>query len=198
MNKLNQSEYFSVSFVGLNLCGQEVNTKEFDSCLFKECDFSETRFKQCKFIDCVFIDCNLSLLKVYYSRFLDVTFEKCKMIGVDWTRADWPSFALPSPLKFYSCVLNDSHFFALNLKELLLSQCKVHDVDFRGGDFSQADFSGSDFCNSLFNETNLCQADFTDAFNYNINIFNNKIKNAKFSSYEALNLLNSLDIELVD
>lgn len=198
MNKLNQSEYLTEHFVGLSLCKAEVIGKEFDSCMFKDCDFNETLFKQCKFIDCVFINCNLSLVKLFYSRFLDVTFEKCKMIGIDWTRADWPSFALPSPLKFYSCLINDSHFFALNLKELVLCQCKIHDVDFRGGDFSQADFSGSDFKNSLFNESNLCEADFTDAINYNINIFNNKISNAKFSSYEALSLLNSLDIELID
>nr|WP_245680758.1 hypothetical protein [Veronia pacifica] len=46
--------------------------------------------------------------------------------------------------------------------------------------------------------TNLQDVDFTDSTAYAIDILENQIKGATFSRYEALNLLNSLDIELVD
>ena len=41
------------------------------------------------------------------------------------------------------------------------------------------------------------KADFTDATNYQIDIFTNKITGAKFSLPDAVNLLESLRIELV-
>jgi len=44
----------------------------------------------------------------------------------------------------------------------------------------------------------LTGTDFTEATNYNIDIYFNEIKRAKFSRYEAVRLLNSLGIELVD
>ncbi|WP_434940704.1 hypothetical protein ACRWQN_10470 [Shewanella sp. HL-SH8] len=46
--------------------------------------------------------------------------------------------------------------------------------------------------------TNLQKADFAESTNFNINVLENTLKQAKFSRYEALNLLDSLGIELVD
>jgi hypothetical protein len=50
----------------------------------------------------------------------------------------------------------------------------------------------------LFGKTNLVSADMTEALNYNIDLHENNIKNAKFSRYEAMRLLDCLEIELVD
>jgi fluoroquinolone resistance protein len=120
------------------------------------------------------------------------------MLGIDWTRAHWPNLALASPLKFLHCILNDSSFFGLKLPELQLESCKLQDVDFREGNFSQSNFTGSDFSYSLFNRTELVEADFTDASNYNMDINLNNIKHGKFSRNQALNLLIGLTIKLVD
>ena len=59
-------------------------------------------------------------------------------------------------------------------------------------------FRSLDFANSLFNGTDLSGADFTEAINYQIDVNRNKIKGAKFSRYEAVSLLESLGIELID
>ncbi len=193
-----QTEYLSQSFSGLDLSDRNMTCKEFDDCTFQECNFSETIISDCKFVDCLFIRCNLSVAKIEQSKFSDVTFDECKMVGVDWTKASWASIALSSPIKFMKCIINDSCFFGLSLTEIVCEECKAHDVDFREGDFSQANFTYTDFTNSLFRETNLTGADFTEATNYNIDISLNEIKRAKFSRYEAVRLLNSLDIELVD
>ena len=192
------NEYLSNNFNNLNLSGKEVCFSEFDGCTFIECDFSETLFKKCKFIDCCFVKCNLSVVKMEYSKFSDVIFDECKVIGVDWTKASWPNIALCSSIKFHKCILNDSSFFGLNLEQIVIEGCKAHDVDFREGGFGDANFSYTDFSYSLFSKTNLTGANFTEATNYNIDIYSNEIKGAKFCRYEAVSLLDSLGIELVD
>ncbi len=155
-------------------------------------------FNKCKFIDCHFTKCNLSVAKIKYTKFSGVSFDACKMVGIDWTTAAWPRFAISSPIKFHKCVLNDSSFFGLSLEEIVLDECKAHDVDFREGNFSEANFTFTDFTSSMFGGTNLSGANFTEATNYNIDIYYNVIKRAKFSRQEAVRLLNGLDIELVD
>jgi uncharacterized protein YjbI with pentapeptide repeats len=59
-----------------------------------EHDFSSVVFARCKFIDCTFNHCNLSLIKVPYSQFVEVTFVECKLAGVvSWkTRSPRPGF----------------------------------------------------------------------------------------------------------
>ncbi|MBU2515292.1 pentapeptide repeat-containing protein [bacterium] len=193
-----KKEYFSMRFTNLNHSGKEICFKVFEDCTFEGCNFNEAIFNKCKFVDCHFVKCNLSVLKVDYSKFTDVVFDECKVIGIDWTKASWANFTFCSPIKFHKSILNDSSFFGLKLKEIVIEECKAHDVDFRDGDFSEANFTHTDFSNSLFNKTNLSGADFTEATNYYFDIYFNDIKRAKFCRYEAVNLLESLGIELVD
>ncbi len=193
-----QKECFSENFSNLKLSGQEINSVVFEECSFKDCDFSEVAFIDCKFIECYFLKCNLSVVKLSHSKFNNISFEDCKIIGIDWTQATWPSIALFSPIKFFKCIINDSIFFGLSLNEIVIEECKAHDVDFREGSFCEANFTFTDFTNSLFKETNLTGADFTEAVNYRIDINYNKINRAKFSRYEAVSLLECLEIELID
>jgi fluoroquinolone resistance protein len=191
-------QYFEASFDKKTLLSLDISSSEFEECEFNDCDFSSATFARCKFLNCSFNRCNLSLIKIPHSRFFEVDFVECKLIGVDWTRASWPSFNMDSELKFSECILNDASFFGLTLNELKLDNCKLHEVDFREGDFSNSSMTDCDFTNSLFMRTNLHNVDFTDSCNFNIDVLENKISKAKFSRYEALNLLDSLGIELVD
>ncbi len=196
--KNDQKEYLSENISDLKIPGQKLNSLFFEECSFKDCDFSEIAFVDCEFIECHFSKCNLSVAKIDHCRFSDVVFEECKVIGIDWTKADWPNIALFSPIKFIKCIINDSTFFGLDLREIGIEECKAHDVDFREGNFSEANFTFTDFANSLFRGTNLTGADFTEAINYRIDININRINTAKFSRHEAVYLLESLDIELID
>ncbi|MDQ7050613.1 MAG: pentapeptide repeat-containing protein [Enterobacterales bacterium] len=191
-------EFYQQEFKSLDLNGQILSGKTFDKCQLIECDFTQAQLIDCQFIDCQFIKSNLSVVKLNQSRFLDVIFESCKTIGIDWTIASWPNIALCSPIKFHNSILNDSIFFGLELAELVIKDCKVYEVDFREANLERADFSGCDLNGSLFNETNLSAADFTDATNYAIDFKYNRISGAKFNRYEAIRLLDSLDITLVD
>lgn len=193
-----QTEFISEKFNGLVLVEEALSAKEFDDCTFEACDFTEATLKNCKFIDCHFINCNLSLVKLAYSQFRDVVFEKCKLIGVDWTNAYWPRLMLTAPIEFTQCLLNNSSFFKLTLQGLVMQECKAHGVDFREGNFCEANFAFTDLTHSLFGNTNLNDANFTNASNYTIDVYQNQLKNAKFCRLEAVSLLDSLGIELVD
>lgn len=193
-----KKEYLTKNFTDESFPGKEIRSTIFEECTFKSCDFSGARFKSCSFMDCGFSSCNLSVVNFDFSRFSDVVFHECKVIGIDWTKVTWPSIPLGCPLKFYKCVINDSSFFGLSLNEIEIEDCEARRVDFREGEFCEANLRYTDFSNSLFNGTNLTGADFTGATNYRINIYQNTIKKAKFNRYEAVSLLDSLDIELID
>ncbi|MBR9828088.1 MAG: pentapeptide repeat-containing protein [Oceanospirillales bacterium] len=194
----NDTHYFEVSFDKQVQIPSTLNGAEFEACTFTECDFSSAVFTRCKFIDCTFTRCNLSLLSIPYSRFFEVNFIECKLVGVDWTRADWPSFNRDAELVFRRCILNDASFFGLTLHGLKLDACKLHEVDFREGDFTGAAMTHCDFSQSLFMHTNLRAVDFTESCHFSIDVLENQLAKARFSRHEALGLLDSLNIELVD
>ena len=190
--------YLSQRFSGIDAENLVITGAEFEDCVFTDCNFSDTTFQKCRFIECSFLQCNLSLANFAQSRFAEVDFVDSKLLGIDWTKAAWPKNVFVQPLKFERCKLNDSSFFGLQLDELVIEECIAKDVDFRNGSFNRAKFCFSDFENSVFQRTSLKEADFSEATNYNIDIFQNDISKARFSRFEAISLLNSLDIELVD
>ncbi len=198
MNLDEKSEYWSEKFTGLDFTGIEISSKEFDGCTFENCDFSEAIFKRCNFVDCDFTRCNLSVVKMAYSKFHDVCFRDSKLIGINWTEVAWPQLMFSSPVKFYKSIINDCSFYGLSLQDLVLEECKAHNVDFREGDFSNSNFTYSELSGCFFGNTNLSGADFSEATDYDIDIYRNTIKKAKFSRFEAVRLLDSLDVELVD
>jgi uncharacterized protein YjbI with pentapeptide repeats len=193
-----QDDNFAEEFRDLDLSAAELSSKEFAECTFVNCDFSGARLSRCIFEECRFIKCNMSVLKVDGSRFSDVVFEACKLSGIDWTKAAYSDILPGSPFTFLNSVLDYSSFYGLKLQELVMRECRVHDADFRESDLSLSDLRETDFTDSLFRNTNLSGANLTLAENYRIDIYVNTINGARFSRYEALNLLESLDITLVD
>ncbi|MEH6445642.1 MAG: pentapeptide repeat-containing protein [Oceanospirillaceae bacterium] len=193
-----QNDYYAQQFKKISGVSNFFSTLTFEDCRFESCDFSEASFNNCQFLECDFVNCNFSLAKFKGTRLQETTFNECKLLGIDWTLINWPSVVLDSLVSFERCVLNDSSFYGLTLQRLKLLDCRCYEVDFREGDFNHANFSHSDFTRSLFSRTNLTAANFSEALNYDIEIENNRIKGAKFSRYEAVRLLNSLEIELVD
>lgn len=192
-----KKDFYGQIFSDENFNEKTILDKEFDGCSFKSCDFSEATFFNCEFTDCHFIACNLSILKVDNSQFSDVEFTDCKLIGVNWIKAYWRGFTLGIPLKFKRCLINSSSFYGLTLTNIVIDQCRAHDVDFREANLSGASFCQTDLTNSIFNNTNLMGADFNQAENYDINLNNNVIKNARFCRYEAVRLLEHLGINLI-
>ena len=189
---------FAEDFEKVNLHGVTIKHAEFEECTFNSCDFSETLFRSCRFIDCRFENCNLSVMKLTDTMISGCEFISSKMIGIDWSMCDWKSLLSSEPIKFYQCILNDSSFYGVSMDRTEMKECSVRELDFRSGSFKNANFSSSDFKGALFGDTHLEYANFTDASNTNISLKNNYLKGAKFSRYEALYLLQSMGIVLVD
>ncbi len=200
-NPFNQKDYYAEQFKQLDITGIENTLTQglsFEDCLFENCDFSQVDFSLCQFEQCNFVNCNFSLAVLKGARMNAIHFKDCKLLGIDWSLLHWPSIALDSLVAFDSCVLNDSSFYGLTLQALKVVECRCFDVDFREGDFNQGDFSHTDFRGSLFNRTNLSGCDFAESLNYDIDMMINQVKGAKFSRHEAVRLLHSFDIELLD
>ncbi|WP_373036111.1 pentapeptide repeat-containing protein [Sulfurimonas sp.] len=188
---------FAEDFKGITLHGSKIKRAEFEACTFVSCDFSETFFLSCRFIECRFENCNLSLVKLTGTKMSDVTFVSCKMVGIDWTMCDYKSLLSAEPLRFVESILNDSNFYGLELEDLVMKECRAKEVDFREASLKRADFSGTDFKGALFENTNLEYANFRDAQNTYIDIRRNHLKKATFDRYEALFLLEIMEITLV-
>ncbi|KZN58358.1 pentapeptide repeat-containing protein [Pseudoalteromonas luteoviolacea] len=192
-----ENEFWSKTFEGEDFSSEKLSSKEFENCTFFGCNFFETIFSRCKFVDCEFSKCNLSLAKMEYSKFSDVVFRDSKALGIDWSKVAWPRPIFSAPIQFYDCLVSDSSFYGLSLPDLLMESCVARGVDFRTGDFSNANFQHTDFGRSLFADTNLQGADFSNATDFDIDIFSNDLKKAKFDRFEAIRLLGCLEIELV-
>jgi len=188
---------FAEEYEDLDISSKEFVKIEFDECTFRKCDLSHSSFKDCIFTECSFYNCDLSLVKVTNSKISDVSFVDCKVIGVDWTRASWDSL-IKKPMKFKTSIINSSSFYGLELEGMKLKECEARDVDFREANLKESDFSFTDFENSIFFNTNLSEVNFSYAKNFNIDIKNNILKDALFSRYEAINLLNGIGIKIID
>lgn len=198
MDIFNQNEFYNANFADLKLDGLEIINKTFEDCNFINSSFNEASFISCKFVECEFKSCNLSSIKLNNTSFLDVIFNGSKLLGINWSYAKWPYIKLASPIKFYQCNISYSSFYELDLKEILIEECKAYDVDFREANLSNGSFMRTDFDGSLFMHTKLNSADFTDAINYSIHPIENDIRKGKFSLPDALALLNSFEIEIID
>lgn len=191
-------EYADARFDGLKCRQTEIRNVEFYDCFFTSCSFQEAAFQACKFEECVFEECDLSLMTITNSIFSGVTFQRCHMVGINWTVANWSRLGLSESLKFRECAISHSSFMGLRLKKCVFHKCVAENVDFADADLSEADCTHSNFLSARFNQTNLTQANFENAQNYTIDVHENRLQKTRFSLPEAVSLLDSLDIVLSD
>jgi len=168
----------------------------FEDYSFSYCNFDNATLQDCKFIDCKFSDCTLNTIHISSTVFFNVDFDCSKLMGINWTKSKWEKIILSSPINFYSCNISYSSFFGLNLPDIKIQKCKVHNVDFRESNLSNGDFSHSDLSQSIFIHTKLTEADLSEAVNYNIDITLNDVRGAVFTFPEVVNLLKNFEIKI--
>ena len=193
---INQDAFYEMKFSNLKLEQVELKNKTFENCQFEKSCFNEAKLIACQFIDCDFISCNLSSVRLNHTSFSGAVFHESKLIGINWTEARWPYIKLTSPIQFHRSNISHSSFYALDLKEIIIEDCKAHDVDFREGDFSNGNFILTDFERSQFMHTKLVSANFVEAINYYINPNENDIRKGKFSMPDVINLLQGFELEI--
>lgn len=169
---------------------------EFYDCTFTSCYFLECTFEKCIFTNCTFENCDISAIKVFNSKFVDVVFKDSKVIGVDWTKAGGLGSKLPLSLQFFNTIINYSSFYGLTLPHFVLTKSTAREVDFGSAKMSEANMQGTDFTESKFHNCYLYKADFQGATNYLIDPSANYVKKAKFSLPEAISLLRGFEVEI--
>ncbi len=90
--------YDSVVFERTDSFNQSYFNCDFINCHFSSCRLEEVVFKGCRFRDCYFESCDLSNICVEDSLFNATKFFECKVIGVNWTSAQWPKYDLSCDL----------------------------------------------------------------------------------------------------
>ena len=191
-------EHYDQVFENVHLGHGEILTGKFVDCKFVKCDFESAILTNCRFSGCLFQECNLSLVQIKGSSFPSTRFENTKFIGIDWTSGDWSQTEFSQLEGFFDSVLSHSTFIGLKLKGIQVQECIAHEVDFRESDLSGVSFRGTDLEKSLFGNTNLTKSDLSQARNYQMDPSNNVLKKAKFSLPEAMVLLYSMDIEILE
>jgi len=189
--------YEDRTFRALDLRGLRFEAVELAGCRFERCRLNEATLAGCAFEECTFADSDLSVMRVPDSRFIEVSFARCKLLGVDWTQIRDSGSKLRRSVTFEACVLDLCSFGELALEGASLRRCSAHEADFSGADLSNADCREADFAGARFQNTNLSGADLTLARNYRIDPLLNKVRRARFSLPEALTLLDPFEIEIV-
>ncbi len=191
---INEQEYYGNRFENIHTELGEILKSRFTDCTFVRCSFGSVALVNCRFDNCTFKECDLSLAQLFGSSFPSTVFENSKIIGIDWTQSNWSNIGLSHLSGFFDCILSHSTFIGLDLKGIQIKHCIANEVDFRDANLSKAKFQGTDLARSLFGNTNLTEAYLSQARNYDIDIYNNIVKQAKFSLPEAIALLYSMDI----
>ena len=162
--------------------------EDFNNCEFVNCIFSD--LSNVNFIDCDFKNSNLSNLKTTNSRFQNVSFFDCKLLGLNFSGAIDFAFEL----HFENCILDYASFDKKKLNKSSFKNCKIHSANFTQADLSKSSFINCDLNESLFANTNLSTIDFTTSKNFLIDPELNNIKKAKFLAQDLPNLLYRHDI----
>lgn len=180
-------------FENIDYSHKSLRDREFYKCIFIGCNFTESDLRGNSFEECTFEECNFSMTKVESVGFRDIAFTGCKILGIDFTRCSQFMFTF----KFENCIMDYCIFFGTKLDKTHFIKCSLREVDFTEANLTSSQFTNSDLTGALFSNTNLEKANFRSATNFSIDPEYNKVKNAKFSSFQLEGLLfkYGLDIE---
>lgn len=162
----------------------------FFDCRFEHCVFINSLWNKTKFNASQFKNCNISFVKAEGCFLQDVLFDQCKIVGVEFFKCDKTFFAI----NIKESVVSTCNFSDLTMKRASFHKSQIKDCFFINTQLVEADFTNTDLQGTVFHKSNLNKSDFSGAINYSINLQSNTVKNAKFSYPEVMGLLKSFDI----
>jgi uncharacterized protein YjbI with pentapeptide repeats len=192
----NRTIFTGKEFSGLRYGAETVSGFFFEDCTFDDCTFDATTFENCTFRNCLFIRCAFVMPAARNTDMRFCDFKKCVLLGVS-----------------FMSFVNDEHIRkpVNSIEDSRLTNCLFHDMSFPGHDFSSNKFSKCEFSEcrlrgavfrgcilggTSFSNSDLREADFRGSEGYAIDIFNDKLRGARFSLPEAMDLLAALDIKI--
>ncbi len=189
---IENNEYFEEYFDGLKLGNMDLSGKVFTNCCFSSCDFHKTNLLSCRFETCTFIDCALVLPNIIDAQFDSITFKNCKLTGLNFEKLN--QFLIS--FNFINCKLQACSFVKLHLPQSKFTKSAIFDSLFSETQLSKSDFSDVVFSQTQFIQCNLEGANFRGASGFFIAPHKNRIRQAKFDSVNAFELLECFDIRI--
>lgn len=184
--------YEQQNFHKLVVGPEALRHREFSGCNFKHCEFGAADLSSSSFLDCRFDSCSFAATKLDHCHFKGVHFKDCKFVGINFCRVE--AFLLQ--WSFGACKLEFCQFGGLKMAHSEFEQCVLLECDFVNADLRESSLCGCELRGSKFHHTQLEKADLSGARNYQIDPSSNRIKGAKFSYPEALNLLAAFEITI--
>ena len=124
--KFTEDAYGEKTFRNLSIAEENAENIEFSNCLFDKCDFTHVNFSGGTFIDCKFVGCNLTGMKVEDTRFQEIVFDNCKIMGVDFSSIS--TFLLA--WEFSRCKVNLCDFTRVEMKFTRFIECGIKEKNF--------------------------------------------------------------------
>ena len=114
----------------------------------------------------------------------------CKLLGIDFSKCK--DFLLS--FYFEKTTLDYSTFHKKKIRNTIFKDCAIKEVDFSEADLTASGFLNCDLTRTVFQQTILEKVDFRTANNYSIDLESNRVKNAKFSTFGIIGLLDKYQI----
>ncbi len=169
---------------------------KFIDCEFRNCSFEECSITGCTFVNCKFTNCTIISLTSRYSEVKNAVFQKCNLIGVHWNDLLPSGKYAHSIEQFENCQIKYNTFSEMNFIRFHFSGNSIQESVFEQCNLSESNFLNCRLDGTQIFESDLRKADFRGATGYLIDITSSKMKEARFSFPEAINLLNSLGVKI--
>ncbi len=183
------SEYYQEKFTDKI----ELSESEYEECTFEKLNIKEESIKDCVFTNCTFNNCEISNVIIINSKITDSTFNKCKLIGIEWNKFEC-RFGFAN--KFYQCYMPYSVFVEIDLKNSDFIECNLMESYFEYDICKGVSFNKSDLKGVQFLRCNLSNCNFLEAKNYFFDIRENNCNNTKMSKEDAVYLLKVFGVKL--
>lgn len=181
-------------FRNAELSDEVIEEIEFEDCTFEHCTIEDCKIIRCKFTDCEFTDCIISNPETEHSNMMDCRFTRCYLTGINWNELRFGGSYLIPIDKLEDCHLKYNNFLEINFARFDFSNNSIVASLFADCNLTSGKFLNCELDRTEFYRCDLSKADFRHATGYVMEIGSNKLKGAKFSFPEVVNLLNGLGI----
>ena len=184
-------------FSGLSFAGEVFESCDFADCVFVDCSFSKCELDHTTLNECRFVRCEITGLRSVSSSVQSLDFEDCRLQEIEWAPL-LSNGAFPDPIHtLKDCSLKYNTFAEMNFNRFNFSNGnEIVGSMFAKCEMQLANFKGTELHETEFYQCDLRKADFRDATGYKVDILGSRMKDAKFSLPEAVNLLADLKIKL--
>jgi len=183
-------------FTGLSITEQTIENCHFTDCEFIDCSFENCEVRRCSFSECIFKGCRINAIKPLHCHIRSSDFAECRLIGVNWNQWITPNqFSAPFST-ITNCRMKYNNFMEMNLIKTDFSGCTITESLFGECRLAESSFNSCELSGTEFFKCDISKADFRNSVGYKIDIATNKMKGARFSFPEAINLLAGLGISI--